>query len=145
MLGCQSGSYGARGPVIGGVQYDNQLNQLALENVPLPSRFFGEPIVRNDEPPLFRQRETRQRQSRHFAETKLFGGFDATVTERNRTCFVDRDRACPQEYGPPTTIYNRCNRWSSRGIWRKMFEKIAASVPVPDELLEITSASLQAS
>lgn len=45
-----------------------------------------------------------------------------------------RWRDCPQEYGPSTTIYNRYNRWSARGIWRKMFEKIAASVPIPDEL-----------
>jgi transposase len=45
-----------------------------------------------------------------------------------------RWRDCPEAYGPPTTIYNRYNRWSARGIWRKMFEKIAASVPIPDEL-----------
>jgi transposase len=24
---------------------------------------------------------------------------------------------CPAKYGPPTTIYNRWNRWSRRGIW----------------------------
>ncbi len=24
---------------------------------------------------------------------------------------------CPAEYGPPTTIYNRFNRWSKAGIW----------------------------
>ena len=23
---------------------------------------------------------------------------------------------CPGEYGPPTTIYNRWNRWSRRGV-----------------------------
>jgi transposase len=45
-----------------------------------------------------------------------------------------RWRDCPQEYGPPTTVYNRYNRWSARGIWRKMFEKVAASVAIPDEL-----------
>ena len=24
---------------------------------------------------------------------------------------------CPTEYGPSTTVYNRWNRWSRRGIW----------------------------
>ena len=24
---------------------------------------------------------------------------------------------CPTEYGPSTTIYNRWNRWSRRGVW----------------------------
>ena len=24
---------------------------------------------------------------------------------------------CPSEYGPSTTVYNRWNRWSHRGIW----------------------------
>ena len=45
-----------------------------------------------------------------------------------------RWRDCPSAYGPSTTIYNRYNRWSARGVWRKAFEKIAASVPVPAEL-----------
>ncbi len=27
-----------------------------------------------------------------------------------------RWRDCPAAYGPPTTIYNRYNRWSQRGI-----------------------------
>jgi len=39
-----------------------------------------------------------------------------------------------EAYGPPTTVYNRYNRWSQRGIWQRLFEKIAASGPVPKEL-----------
>ena len=27
---------------------------------------------------------------------------------------------CPAEYGPPTTVYNRWNRWSRRGIWSRI-------------------------
>ncbi len=27
---------------------------------------------------------------------------------------------CPPDYGPSTTIYNRFNRWSRRGIWLKL-------------------------
>ncbi len=26
---------------------------------------------------------------------------------------------CPAVYGPPTTIYNRFNRWSRRGVWQQ--------------------------
>ena len=28
---------------------------------------------------------------------------------------------CPAEYGPATTIYNRFNRWSHRGLWTRIF------------------------
>ncbi|PTQ07298.1 hypothetical protein CLG96_17210 [Sphingomonas oleivorans] len=27
---------------------------------------------------------------------------------------------CPSDYGPATTIYNRWNRWSRRGIWTRI-------------------------
>ena len=32
---------------------------------------------------------------------------------------------CPPEYGPPTTIYNRFNRWARRGVWEKLFRDLA--------------------
>ncbi len=32
---------------------------------------------------------------------------------------------CPREYGPPTTVYNRFNRWSRRGFWRAMLAALA--------------------
>ena len=35
-------------------------------------------------------------------------------------------RDLPERYGPPTTIYNRFNRWSGRGIFKRMFDKLAA-------------------
>jgi transposase len=38
-----------------------------------------------------------------------------------------RWRDVPPEYGPATTIYNRYNRWSRRGLWQRLFERIAAS------------------
>jgi transposase len=41
----------------------------------------------------------------------------------------------PPEYGPATTVYNRYNRWSQRGIWQRMFERLAASGEVPAELM----------
>jgi transposase len=45
-----------------------------------------------------------------------------------------RWRYGPAEYGPATTIYNRYNRWSQRGLWQRLFEQIAASGDVPHEL-----------
>ncbi|MBP0446824.1 IS5 family transposase [Roseomonas sp. SSH11] len=36
-----------------------------------------------------------------------------------------RWRDCPAEYGPPTTVYNRFNRWSRRGFWRAMLATLA--------------------
>jgi transposase len=35
-------------------------------------------------------------------------------------------RDLPERYGPYTTAYNRFNRWAARGIWRRVFETLAA-------------------
>jgi transposase len=40
---------------------------------------------------------------------------------------------CPSLYGPPTTVYNRFNRWSRRGIWQRLF----------DALMEVASGDVQ--
>ena len=45
-----------------------------------------------------------------------------------------RWRDVPAAYGPPTTVYNRFTRWSRRGVWQRMFERMAAAGPVPEEL-----------
>jgi transposase len=45
-----------------------------------------------------------------------------------------RWRDVPSVYGPPTAIYNRYNRWSQRHAWSRIFEKMAAAGPIPDEL-----------
>lgn len=45
-----------------------------------------------------------------------------------------RWRDCPPAYGPPTTIYNRYNRWSARGIWRTLSKKSWVRGAVPEEL-----------
>ena len=34
-------------------------------------------------------------------------------------------RDLPERYGPYTTAYNRFNRWSERGIWKRMFDRLA--------------------
>ena len=54
-----------------------------------------------------------------------------------------RWRDVPPAYGPPTTIYNRYNRWSQRLIWQRIFEKMAAAGPVPEEL-SINSSHVKA-
>ncbi len=46
-----------------------------------------------------------------------------------------RWRDCPAVYGPPTTIYNRYNRWSQRGIWTRIFAALVVAAGKPDELL----------
>ena len=35
-------------------------------------------------------------------------------------------RALPERYGPYTTAYNRFNRWSQRGIWKRIFDTLAS-------------------
>ncbi len=45
-----------------------------------------------------------------------------------------RWRDVPAAYGPPATVHNRFTRWSSREIWQRIFEKVAAAGPVPEEL-----------
>ena len=35
-------------------------------------------------------------------------------------------RDLPERYGPYTTAYNRFNRWSRRGIWKRVFDAFAA-------------------
>src|SRR5215211_6776070 len=45
-----------------------------------------------------------------------------------------RWKDCPASYGPPTTIYNRYNRWSRRGIWTRLFATLVSSAEEPDEL-----------
>ena len=33
----------------------------------------------------------------------------------------------PERYGPPTTIYNRFNRWRKAGIWDRLMDAIIAA------------------
>ena len=41
-----------------------------------------------------------------------------------RTGMLWRD--LPERYGPYTTVYNRFNRWSRRGIWKLIFDALAS-------------------
>jgi transposase len=46
---------------------------------------------------------------------------------------------CPAEYGPPTTIYNRFNRWSRKGIWQAIYSALTGDRRTPRQLLADTS------
>lgn len=51
-----------------------------------------------------------------------------------------RWRDCPAEYGPYTTIYNRFNRWSRRGIWQQIFSALTGGHGPPGRLMVDSSA-----
>ena len=38
-----------------------------------------------------------------------------------------RWKDAPAIYGPPRTLYNRNVRWAAKGIWREVFETLAAA------------------
>jgi transposase len=42
-----------------------------------------------------------------------------------------RWRALPAEYGPYTTVFNRYNRWSKRGLWQDIFAALSGCVEPP--------------
>lgn len=39
-----------------------------------------------------------------------------------------RWRDCPSDYGPHTTVYNRYNRWSQKGIWQYLFTELTTAL-----------------
>ena len=54
-----------------------------------------------------------------------------------------RWRALPDEYGPYTTVFNRYNRWSQRGLWRRIFEALVEREG-PPALAMIDSSAVKA-
>lgn len=54
-----------------------------------------------------------------------------------------RWRALPDEYGPYTTVFNRFNRWSKRGLWQKIFAAFVEAGAQPD-LVMIDSSAVKA-
>ena len=45
-----------------------------------------------------------------------------------------RWRDVPPQYGPAKTIYNRYTRWARRGVWQRIFAKVAAAGPIFERL-----------
>ncbi len=50
---------------------------------------------------------------------------------------------CPDAYGPPTTIYNRWNRWSRRGLWMRLFEALSAAAPAEVAMIDSSAVRMQ--
>ena len=55
-----------------------------------------------------------------------------------------RWRDCPSEYGPYTTVYNRYNRWSQKGVWQYLFSTLTASLAGTPEEIPIDSPHVKA-
>jgi transposase len=54
-----------------------------------------------------------------------------------------RWRALPPEYGPYTTVFNRWNRWSQRGLWQRIFASLVACAD-PPQVTMIDSSAVKA-
>jgi transposase len=54
-----------------------------------------------------------------------------------------RWKDCPSVYGPSTTVYNRFNRWSWRGLWGRIFAELVAQAEIPEDL-SIDSTAVRA-
>jgi transposase len=52
-------------------------------------------------------------------------------------------RDAPKEYGPHKTLYNRFIRWSEKGIFNKIFARLAAEDGIPEQL-QIDATHLKA-
>lgn len=54
-----------------------------------------------------------------------------------------RWRAVPAEYGPRTTLFNRFNRWSQRGLWQDLMSALTARAE-PPQIAMADSTSVRA-
>jgi hypothetical protein len=53
---------------------------------------------------------------------------------------------CPADYGAPTTVYNRFNRWLRRGFWTKLLDALAqAGAVTKSTAIDSTSIKAQRS
>jgi transposase len=50
----------------------------------------------------------------------------------------------PDEYGPYTTLYNRYNRWSARGIWQYLFREIVGGLSDEQDMAALDSTHIKA-
>lgn len=56
--------------------------------------------------------------ARRVDERRVISGILHVLKAGSRWC------NCPADYGPSTTIYNRFNRWSRRGLWVKLLDAL---------------------
>jgi transposase len=45
----------------------------------------------------------------------------------------------PERYGPPTTIYNRFNRWRKAGVWDRLMDAVIAAHDGKVQMIDSTS------
>jgi len=50
---------------------------------------------------------------------------------------------CPLVYGPSTTVYNRFNRWSKRGLWQDIFAALVETIPDDTRSIDSTAVKVQ--
>ena len=50
---------------------------------------------------------------------------------------------CPSRYGPATTVYNRYNRWSQKGIWQYMFRELTSALAGTSDEISIDSTHVK--
>ena len=50
---------------------------------------------------------------------------------------------CPAIYGPSTTVYNRFNRWSRRGLWQDILTALVEALPNDTRSIDSTSIKVQ--
>jgi transposase len=55
-----------------------------------------------------------------------------------------RWRDAPPEYGSSTTLYNRYNRWSARGIWQYLFREIVSDLSDENDMAALDSTHIKA-
>lgn len=55
-----------------------------------------------------------------------------------------RWKDAPSEYGCYTTLYNRYNRWSARGIWQYLFREIVGTLSNEVEIAALDSTHVKA-
>ena len=46
---------------------------------------------------------------------------------------------CPEEYAPPTTVYNRFNRWRKAGVWDRLMDAITAAYDGDVQMIDSSS------
>ncbi len=44
----------------------------------------------------------------------------------------------PERHGPPTTVYNHCNRWARAGVWVPVIKTLAERSPDSMLLIDIS-------
>ncbi|HER25640.1 MAG TPA: transposase [Rhodospirillales bacterium] len=54
-----------------------------------------------------------------------------------------RRQNCPPEYGPPTTVCNRYNRWAQKGHWQYMFAELTTPLSGTPEQISIDDSHVK--